>query len=143
MISKLDVDRKYLLLVSGLMWSSIGVLLNSIAYHWVIQFTTNEMLVSLILGISMGFIIAKFGFSHIALKNINRISCLPSKVSLLSFQEPKSYILIGFMMSLGLFLRKSGYFPETILAPVYIGIGTALFVSGLSYYKNKNQPLIQ
>ena len=61
----------------------------------------------------------------------------------MSFQEPKSYILIGFMMSLGLFLRKSGYFPETILAPVYIGIGTALFVSGLSYYKNKNQPLIQ
>jgi len=38
------------------------------------------------------------------------------------------------MVSMGIFLRKTDYVPRLFLAPVYIGLGLALFGSSLEYY---------
>ena len=116
------------------MWCGVGILLNIIAYHWVKEFSTFGIILSVSIGTILGIVIAKFGFSKIANKNIFRIFKLPEKVTLFAFQEPKSYILILFMMSLGVFMRKSGYVPEILLALIYIGIGSALFLAGLTYF---------
>jgi len=83
----------------------------------------------------MGTIISFFGFSKLAKKNANRIMEYPEKVCIFAFQRWQMYILVVIMMSMGFFMRTTNFIPKYILAPVYVGIGLALFVSSFVYYK--------
>lgn len=130
------VNRKWLIIISALMWSGVGIFLNILAFNWLKSFNNMQLLITIIIGLMAGWVIAKFGFSNIANKNINRILAYPKEVCVFAFQEWKSYILIAVMMSLGIFLRTTGLIPKYILAPMYIGIGTALFLASFKYYKN-------
>lgn len=136
--SKLNprVDRKWLIIISGLMWTCVGIFLNILAYGWFNSFDSNQVILSIIIGILAGWVIAHFGFGNLANKNVRRILAYPNKVCIFAFQEWKSHILIAFMMSLGLFIRTTGLIPKIILAPLYIGIGTALFLASFKYYRN-------
>lgn len=62
---------------------------------------------------------------------------MPSYSCIFAFQKWQSYILIAVMMSMGIFLRTTTFFPRLPLASVYIGIGTALFISSINYYRTK------
>ncbi len=129
------VDKSVLLLLSGLMWSGVGVLLDSLAYRWLLDYSLFPDIAIIIVGLGAALLIAFFGFGKIAVKNINRILGYKQRVCLFAFQEWKSYILIGVMMSMGIFIRSSGFLPRYILAPMYIAIGTALFISSFKYYQ--------
>ena len=133
---KPHVEKKWLLLISGFMWSAVGVFLNSLTWRWLEMYDTQTAIVAHISGIALGITISLFGFSKIAGKNVNRIYALPEKVSVFAFQEGRSYLLIAFMMSLGIFIRRSGLIPKNLLAPMYIGIGFALFLTSFLYYKH-------
>ena len=130
------VDRKWLIIISGVMWTCVGIFLNILAYGWLKSFNITQVILSVFIGILAGWLIAYFGFSNLANKNVSRIFAYPKKVCVFAFQEWKSYILIVFMMSLGIFIRTTGLIPKIILAPMYIGIGTALFLASFKYYKN-------
>jgi hypothetical protein len=137
MISKFKpaVKRKCLILISGIMWSSVGILLNWIASKWLLEFKQWQIAFTYLVGISAGIIIAKFGFGKLAQKNNNRIMNYPEKVCVFAFQRWQMYFLIAFMMSLGIFMRTSSLIPKYLLAPMYVGIGTALFLGSFVYYK--------
>ncbi|NHZ86237.1 MAG: hypothetical protein GWP19_10195 [Planctomycetia bacterium] len=132
------VNRKWLIIISGLMWSGVGILLNILAFNWLKSFNNIQLFLTIIIGLLAGLIIAWFGFGNIANKNIKRIFAYPKEVCVFAFQEWKSYILIAFMMSMGIYFRTTGLIPKYILAPIYIGIGTALFLASFTYYKNLN-----
>ena len=132
------VNRKYLILISALMWSGVGIFLNVLAFGWLKSYNNIQLIITIIIGLFTGLIIAKYGFSTIAKKNIKRIFEYPKKACVFAFQEWKSYILIAFMMGMGIFMRTSGFIPKTLLAPMYIGIGTALFLASFNYYRNLN-----
>ena len=136
--SKLNprVDRKWLIIISGLMWTCVGFFLNILAYGWFNSFDSNQVILSIIIGISAGWVTAYFGFGNLANKNVRRILGYPKKVCIFAFQEWKSYILIALMMSMGIIIRTTGLIPKIILAPMYIGIGTALFLASFKYYRN-------
>ena len=133
------VNRIWLILISGLMWSVVGIFLNILAFNWFKSLNNKQLIISIIVGISDGLIIAKFGFGNLADKNINRILSYPKEACVFAFQEWKSYILIAIMMSMGIYMRTSGLIPTYILAPMYIGIGTALFLASFKYYRNLNK----
>jgi hypothetical protein len=128
------VNKNTLILISGLIWSSIGILLIKIALKWFILLDKNEIILAIIGGIILGTVISYFGFSSIAKKNIERINMYIDKVCIFAFQKWQSYLLIIFMISLGLYMRKTSFIPKTILAPMYIGIGFALFTASFKYY---------
>jgi len=130
------VHRKWLILISGIMWSGVGVLLNWIASKWLPDFEDWQIILTYSLGILAGIIIAKFGFSKLAAKNRDRIMGYPEKVCAFAFQRWQMYILIVIMMGMGLFMRTSGLIPKFLLAPVYVGIGLALFIGSFVYYKS-------
>ena len=132
------VNRKWLILISALMWSAVGIFLNILAFGWLKSYNNIQLIITITIGLFTGLIIAKYGFSIIAKKNIGRILEYPKKACVFAFQEWKSYILIAFMMSMGIFMRTSGIIPKTLLAPMYIGIGTALFLGSFNYYRNLN-----
>jgi hypothetical protein len=133
---KPEVDRKWLIMLSALMWSGVGVLLNWIASKWFGKFENWQMIIALTAGPLSGMIIAVFGFGNLAKKNLNRILDYPAKVCLFAFQRWQMYFLIVFMMSLGIYMRSTNFIPKFLLASVYIGIGTALFLSSFVYYKS-------
>jgi hypothetical protein len=138
----LKVHKNYLVLVGGILWSGVGVLLNFFAGRWFPILSKNEQIVAVVGGLILGTIISYFGFSKLADKNIKRIDNYNDIVSIFKFQRKKMYFLIIFMIGLGIFMRKAGFIPKNILAPMYIGIGFALFTASFKYYqfllKNKH-----
>ena len=135
------VSRKWLLLLSGLVWSGTGVLLNFFAYRWFPELTFGQAVSAAVAGIALGSVIAFLGFSKVAKKNINRILSYSGLVCVFAFQEWKSYILIAVMMTMGIYMRSSGIIPKFLLAPMYIGIGLALFVTSFLYYQSFTREL--
>ena len=128
------VHKYILIFTSGLMWSGVGIFLNRLAFGWIVKLSSNEAIFALTSGYILAGIIAYFGFSGLANKNVERINQYEGKVCFWAFQKWTTYILIIFMMSLGIFMRNTPYIPKYILSPIYIGIGFALFLASFRYY---------
>jgi len=131
--------RWVLALLSGVMWSAVGIMLCSLAAGW-LQAAAESMQITGVLGlVAAGLLLAgliyRFGFSHIAAKNLRRIGSLHDGVCVFAFQEWKSYLIVVFMILLGRTLRLSP-FPKPLLAVMYIGIGGGLFLSSLASYRS-------
>lgn len=128
------VKKNILILISGVLWTGVGILLINIASRWFALLSQNELIFSIVFGIILGTAISYFGFSKLALKNIERINLYTNKVCVWAFQKWQTYFLIIFMISLGVFMRKTSIVPKFLLTPMYIGIGFALFTASFKYY---------
>ena len=51
-----------------------------------------------------------------------------------SFFDKKSYLIMAFMMTFGILLRKSALLPTLFFAVFYTGLGAALFAAGVKYF---------
>ena len=134
---KPGVGKGWLYVVAGLTWCGVGVLLISYAVEWFVLaepgWLPYLLAAALLVGLTFyGFILARF-----AVKNISRIDAYSEeKICLFAFQRWSSYPLVVFMISLGIFLRKYSAIPKPYLAPLYFGIGSALFIAGLKYIQS-------
>jgi hypothetical protein len=127
--------RETLVLIAGIVWSMVGLALASVAVAWLLSLP-HQAVIPALSGAVGGYVIYRFGFSHLVRKNLVRIYAQApqkDKVCVFAFQNIRSYFLIVIMMSLGYVLRHSGI-PKTYLAPIYIAIGLALALSSLLYY---------
>ena len=127
------VNKSWLLAMAGLMWTGVGVMLCRLAYVW-LAVVNRGMAASLgLLGVVMAVAAYYFGFSVIARKNIKRISLLVEKTCIFAFQTWKGYLIVSFMITLGIILRNSAI-PKQYLAIIYATIGGAIFLSSFHYY---------
>ncbi|MBT6688051.1 MAG: hypothetical protein HN704_09540 [Bacteroidetes bacterium] len=137
------VNKNILIFTAGLLWSSIGIFLIYRASTWFCLLNVVELALSIIGGIFLGIAISFFKFSKLAQENINRINLYDKKVCFWAFQKWQTYFLIIFMISLGIFMRKTSFVPKYLLTPTYIGIGFALFLASFKYhtflYKNRTK----
>lgn len=118
------------------MWTSVGLFLMRLAYRWLLELSTKEILFAVVTGLLLGIAIAYFGFSGLAVKNIDRISQYQKeKLCIWAFQKWTTYLLVIFMMSLGIFMRNTPHIPKFLLSSIYIGIGFALFLASFHYYQ--------
>ncbi|MDA3907304.1 MAG: hypothetical protein PF484_14625 [Bacteroidales bacterium] len=127
------VPKKVLIFIAGLLWISVGMFLIKLGYNWFSELSPIQITAAIIIGLVLGSIISYFGFSKIAIKNIARINLYEKKVCVWAFQKWTSYLLVAFMMSLGIFLRNS-ILPKYILTPIYFGIGFALLTASYRYF---------
>ena len=128
------VHKNILILTAGIIWTGVGILLIRISYRWFHLLSESQIYYAIISGIIIGAAIAYFGFSNLAAKNIDRINQYSGKVCFWAFQKWQSYILVIFMISLGIFMRKTSFIPKFYLAIIYIAIGFALFSASFKYY---------
>ena len=128
------VSRKILMLISGIMWLCVGLMLMNYAYSWLGVEQRSTIITFAGAGIALTMITHHFGFLKVADKNLKRILLMEEKVSIFSFITWKSYILVIFMIALGIILRTSAI-PKPWLAIVYIGIGMGLFLSSIRYLR--------
>ncbi len=127
------MHKHKLVLASGIVWTGAGLLLLSFVVRWTNVLTTKQLMWALGIGIPIGLIKSKI-FWAVSKKNIKRIMNLPERVGIWRFQTWTSYLLIAFMMGFGITMRTTGWIHKKYLAPVYVGIGLALFISSFIYY---------
>jgi hypothetical protein len=108
-----------------------------VAANWLLQADQHSG-VALVIALVAGAIIYLFGFSKLAEINLKRIydqAPGKDKVCVFAFQNTRSYLIIVIMMGMGYGLRHSSI-PKIYLAPLYMAIGLALFLSSLKYYQH-------
>ena len=128
------VSKYWLIALAGLMWSMVGIMLCRLAYIWLAAVNWGLGLPLGLMGIISALAVYGFGFSNIALKNIHRLCLLSDKCCIFAFQAWKSYLIIIFMIILGMLLRNSPI-PRHLLAVIYAAIGGALFFSSFHFYR--------
>ena len=127
------VSGKWLLLLAGLMWTTVGAMLCRLAYIWLSAVALRTAVILAAAGIALGLVGYRFSFIKLARKNSRRICQRTDKSCVFAFQAWKSYLIIAFMIGLGIFLRHSA-FPRHYLAVIYLAVGLALLLSSLLYY---------
>lgn len=134
---KPSVEKRWLYLIAGIIWSAVGLMLCRLAYGWLTPLSWEKSFALASGGILLAVTIYLFGFSKFARFNIQRIGSYQNeKVCIFAFQRWTSYPLVVVMISLGIFLRQYSPIPKPYLAVLYIGIGGSLFLASLLYYKH-------
>ncbi len=115
------------------MWSGVGIMLITLATEWLVAYPGKPWLY-IIAGFIVAMIFHHFIFLRIVNKNLIRLKGLPDRPCAFSFISWKSYLVIIFMVSLGITLRHSSL-PKQDLAIMYTGIGGGLLLSSIRYFR--------
>ncbi len=132
-----SVSRKTLVLAAGMFWSLGGLILVIIGCRRFL-ISAGGILPFIVAGILGGITIYYFGFSRLAGVNLARIyNQAPGKekVCIFAFQNVRSYLIVIIMMTAGYGLRHSAL-PRNYLAAIYMGIGLALILASMDYYRH-------
>lgn len=133
----LKVKKVWLMLIAGLIWLAAGANILRIgiqAFVTVFGRRTDWLPYGLVLAAIIVLTGFSFMFYRIVGKHIHRILGYTSeRVSVFLFFDVKGYILMGFMMLLGIVLRQGGFLPDEFFAAFYTGLGSALSIAGLRF----------
>ena len=99
------------------------------------------IMISLVAGLFIGAAKGRFILSKTARRNRVRIEKLEHPVRIHHIFAPPFYLFIVGMMALGFLLRSQNqlFGGYIVVAAIYCGIGAALIVSSLAYWKGENQ----
>ncbi|MGL4914253.1 MAG: hypothetical protein ACRC3Y_17670 [Romboutsia sp.] len=125
--------KKKLLLIAGTLWIIAGTMVAKLGLQVLIN-SSEDTLISLIVGIVTFYIFFNFIFKRLVYKHKNRIaSKVKDNLCIFSFFDVKSYLIMIFMMGLGITIRSINTINPMCWAAIYVGIGTALFVAGILF----------
>jgi hypothetical protein len=128
------VPRKSLLLIAGIVWASAGIIL---LYKSILFFPKDHIhLAWSALSFAVVFIFFFWMlFLRVSRKHSERIKNLSSPhPCLFAFFSYRSYLLMFFMIGLGILMRRLGWIPAYILSPLYAGIGLPLLLSATRFW---------
>lgn len=127
----MKVKKPFLLLFAALTWfvGSFMVLKTGVVAA-LTEYNFFSMLVSL--AVFSAFHI--FIFGRLVKRHTLRImDSEEPKLFFLSFFDLRSWLVMIFMMGMGIALRRLGILPNWWIASVYVGIGSALAVGGIHF----------
>lgn len=139
------VSKKTLLLVAGLVWLIAGINILRIGIStWVNTdqfwlFKIGEATVVFLLF----FILV---FKRLFEKHTKRIENKKEKSCPFSFFDKKGWIIMTFMITLGITIRKFQLAPNSFISVFYTGLSLALIITGILFLRQawqriKNKPL--
>ena len=131
------VSRKALILSAGLFWV-IGGLVLVIRAGMIFRDGTVDVAWPAAIGVLVGSLKHRLVFSKVVAVNVRRIRELApqrDKVCLFAFQSVESYLFVILMIGLGVGLRYVGL-SGSILATIYLAIGTGLLLSSVGYFRS-------
>lgn len=130
----LPVAKRHLLLANAVVWGLPGVKVLVTGIRSYMAVWPSRQIGWLALGtvcVLAGFL---WMFKRIVQRYADRILAFPQeKKSLLAFLPIKGWILVVFMMCLGISLKFIPGVPTEFFASFYLGLGTALIVSGANF----------
>lgn len=127
-------SRRNLLLIAAIVWTFAGTMLLSRG-TFMMNLDPEFHLLRWMISLMGGALFYGVLFTRISKKHVNRIIQLPvERPSVFSFFDKKGYIMMAGMISLGVFLRKSGIVAPFYLSVLYVTMGIPLFISSLRFY---------
>ena len=128
------VDKRVLLLFAGALWAGAGTLLLRYSWSWLSVCRDGGSVLYALAGTAAALLIHHFGFLRIVDSNVGRIVPMEGKKCMFSFITWKSYLIAAVMVAMGVALRHSPI-PKHYLSIVYTGIGLALILSSIRYFR--------
>ena len=126
------IPTRHLLFVNGLLWLAIGtkIALTGIdAYRHLEAVPWWYFLLSAL--VFAGFYVM---FTGVVRKYSQRIEALPDpKTSIFKTFSVKGYLIIAFMITLGITLKRIPQVPDSFIAWFYCGLGPGLFSAGVRF----------
>ena len=131
----LPVAKRHLLLANAIVWGAPGIKILITGIKSYLEIWPSEHIVWLFFGtvvVLAGFI---FMFRRIVEKYSGRILAFPeSRKSILAFLPVRGWVLVIFMMCLGISLKFIPGIPTEFFACFYPGLGTALITAGATFF---------
>lgn len=133
----LQVRKRTLLVVAGVVWLAAGINILRIGIGALAANLSKVGLTILLLLLAVLTLTAFLAmFRKIVPRHTKRIRGYgEEKKSIFCFFDVKGYLLMVFMMGLGIVLRRQPWMPLEFFAAFYTGLGSALSVSGIRFIK--------
>lgn len=129
------VPVRALVMMSGLVWSAVGVTLVAVAIGWLADAEGLPATLPWAVGVPAGLVVHHLGFLRISDRNLARLLAMTGWRCLFGFQPWRSWATVAIMVALGATLRHSGL-PRPWLATVCFAVGTALALSSVRYWRH-------
>ena len=137
-----QVRKIHLLAVNGLLWTAIGtkIAVTGVSHYLKTPGEKLWWMIPLSILVFAGFYVM---FTGIVRKYAERIHALPGpKEPIWKTFGLKGYLIIAFMISLGISLKYIPGIPDSIFAWFYLGLGPGLLSAGIRFlirwWKAKN-----
>ena len=127
------VPKRYLPFVAGGLWLAVGTGLALRGLFWWRPWRSPGAELLAVVLLPVAFLFATRILFRVARRNLAYIATLPERVSFWSFQPPRSWLLMGGMILLGITLRRSAL-PREWLGILYFVMGTALILTGPRFW---------
>ncbi len=134
-MSRFRIKKQPLIAVAGIVWLLAGLNVAILGMRAAIDMRGVAAIIFLALAGGAIAIFCAFHpmFSKLVKKNAQRIAGLDGdRHHVVRFFDRKSYMMMAFMMSLGIGMRVAGLFPDWFIAFFYTGLGLALTLAGAS-----------
>lgn len=130
---KPGIPKQGLLYIATLVWAFVSFRILFIGYEDIIE-NTSLYWVFIPTGALLAIPFFKFLFLRVANKHIDRILRVESeRPCLFSFFDIKGYLIMAFMIALGISAQKARFIPHSYLGIFYISLGFSLFFSALHF----------
>ena len=128
----LKIPTKHLLLVNGLLWTAIGIRITLIGVDYYGRLATVPCWYFLLSAVVFaGF---WFMFTGVVRRYAGRILAMPEpRTSIFKTFSVKGYLIIAFMISLGITLKRIPQVPDSFIAWFYCGLGHGLLSAGIRF----------
>jgi hypothetical protein len=127
------IRKIHLLAINGLMWTAIGtkISITGISHYLTAPAEKLWWMIPLSLLVFVGFYVM---FTGIVRKYSERIYALPGpKEPVYKTFSLKGYLIIAFMITLGITLKYIPGIPEPFFAWFYLGLGPGLLSAGIRF----------
>ena len=126
------IPTKYLLLVNGLLWTAIGIRIAIIGVTYYQGLESVKWWYYLLSAIVFaGF---WFMFTGVVRKYAERIMAMAEpRTSIFRTFSVKGYLIIAFMITLGITLKRIPQVPDSFIAWFYSGLGPGLLSAGIRF----------
>lgn len=126
------MKRRHLFILAALIWGIPGasITFKGIAAYRNVALPDLWWLISITVSVCIGFYLM---FRRIVDRYSERISSLPDRVNALMTFPVRGWILLIFMMGLGIFLKHLPGVPVQFTASFYSGLGPMLLLSAVRF----------
>jgi Na+/melibiose symporter-like transporter len=130
----LPVAKRHLLLANTIVWGAPGVKILATGIQSYLAIWPSEHIVWLAIGTVLVLAAFVWMFNRIVKKYSDRIMNFPEpKKSILAFLPVRGWILVIFMMCLGISLKFIPGIPTEFFASFYCGLGPALIAAAAQF----------
>ncbi len=130
-----ELRTDLLIVVAGAVWLTVGANIARMGLERLLE--PGDALTPYLIGGGIVFVLFSLMFTNLVRRHTVRILTLPgTHAPIWRFFDRKSYVIMAFMMTLGITLRSITAIPPHLLGGFYVGVGGGLAYAGVRFLIN-------